>query len=229
MSMTKEELERYARDNRERLKKQAVKFGDIVKVLKGHFAGKQGVVKEMVVLAPYYDDVYYSLDMDCEVPEKYRIHKGNPIQNKVVGGLLIADFEVVGHVSSPAEILQTEKELEEQQKAMLEEVNNSEKPACGANLCDLMQKADESYVEYLKTLSDINMKRLSKEMKFPISFDLGRANAGGKAVDWLSYRMELAKVVMPIVGSRNESPASIIADTKEIVDGIVEWLKEEKE
>ena len=123
-SASKEELSNYARENRERLKKQEVKLGDIVEVLIGEFAGERGIVKQIIACGNDYDDPYYCLEMQCEVPEKYRMYPDNPFNKGIIGGLSNYEFEIIGHAKSTAEILQAEKELEKRKIEELEKMNN---------------------------------------------------------------------------------------------------------
>ncbi|MDE6536074.1 MAG: hypothetical protein K2K82_08730 [Muribaculaceae bacterium] len=92
----KEQLEQYARENRKRLAKQEVKLGDVVKVLIGPFAGETGTIVGTAVCATSYDTPYYEVDMACEIPDKYKCHKG-PLMSKSVSGLTACDFEVIGY------------------------------------------------------------------------------------------------------------------------------------
>lgn len=96
--MAKEELEKYAHENRKRLDAQEVKIGDVVKVLRGQFAGETGVVVGMIACFGDYTDPYYEVNMDCEVPDKYKCRKNTLAQpNNVIGGLSAYEFEVIGN------------------------------------------------------------------------------------------------------------------------------------
>ena len=96
--MTKEELEKYAYENRKRLDAQEVKIGDVVKVLRGQFAGETGVVVGIIACIGDYTDPYYEVDMECEVPDKYKCRKNTLAQpNNVIGGLSVYEFEVIGN------------------------------------------------------------------------------------------------------------------------------------
>lgn len=95
--MTKEELEKYAHENRKRLDAQEVKIGDVVKVLRGQFAGETGVIVGIIVCGRDYADPYYEVDMDCEVPDKYKCRKNTLAPNNVIGGLSAYEFEVIGN------------------------------------------------------------------------------------------------------------------------------------
>lgn len=96
--MAKEELEKYAHENRKRLDAQEVKIGDVVKVLRGQFAGETGVVVGIIACFGDYTDPYYEVNMDCEVPDKYKCRKNTLAQpNNVIGGLSAYEFEVIGN------------------------------------------------------------------------------------------------------------------------------------
>lgn len=95
--MTKEELEKYARENRKRLDAQEVKLGDVVKVLVGQFAGETGIIVGISTCHNDYTDPYYEVDMNCEVPEKYKCRKTLMTPNNVIGGLSAYEFEVIGN------------------------------------------------------------------------------------------------------------------------------------
>lgn len=94
--MTKSELENYARENRKRLEAQEVKLGDVVEVLIGQFAGEKGVVVGIIACGNDYADPYYEIDMDCEVPDKYKCRK-NSLMPNVVGGFNAYEFVVCGN------------------------------------------------------------------------------------------------------------------------------------
>lgn len=96
--MTKEELEKYAHENRERLESQRVMIGDIVKILRGELAGEKGIVVGIVALDRNdCADPYFEVDMDCKVPDKYKCRKHLLNPRNVVGGLSACDFEVIGN------------------------------------------------------------------------------------------------------------------------------------
>lgn len=95
--MTKEELEQYARENRKRLDAQEVKIGDVVKVLVGQFTGEKGVIVGISACHNDYSDPYYEVDMNCEVPEKYKCRKTLISPNNVIGGLSAHEFVVIGN------------------------------------------------------------------------------------------------------------------------------------
>lgn len=96
--MTKEGLEKYARENRKRLDSQEVKIGDVVKVLVGQFAGETGIVIGIIACDESdYTDPYYEIALNCEVPEKYKCRKTLITPNNVAGGFAAHDFEVIGN------------------------------------------------------------------------------------------------------------------------------------
>lgn len=96
--MTKEELERYAVDNRARLESQSVMMGDVVKILRGELAGENGVVVGIIALDKNdYTDPYFEVEMNCEVPDKYKCRKDTLNPRNIVGGLTACDFEVIGN------------------------------------------------------------------------------------------------------------------------------------
>lgn len=75
--------------------KQEIKLGDTVKVSRGVFKDKIGVVVGMIVLGNDFDDPYYEVDMNCEVPEKYKCRKTLIGSNNVIGGVSAEELEVV--------------------------------------------------------------------------------------------------------------------------------------
>lgn len=93
----KEECEKYARDHRKELDAQEVKIGDVVKVLVGQFAGETGIIVGISACYNDYTDPYYEVDMNCEVPEKYKCRKTLMTPNNVIGGLSAHEFEVIGN------------------------------------------------------------------------------------------------------------------------------------
>ena len=93
----KEEYEKYARDHRKELDAQEVRLGDVVTVLVGHFAGEKGVIVGISACHNDYSDPYYEVDMNCEVPEKYKCRKTLISPNNVIGGLSAHEFEVIGN------------------------------------------------------------------------------------------------------------------------------------
>lgn len=96
--MTKEELERYAVDNRARLEAQQVMMGDVVKILRGELAGENGVVVGIIALDKNdYTDPYFEVEMNCEVPDKYKCRKHTLNPRNIVGGFTACDFEVIGN------------------------------------------------------------------------------------------------------------------------------------
>ena len=97
LDMTKEELEKYARENRKRLDAQEVKLGDVVKLLVRPFAGETGIVVGISACCNDYTDPYYEVDVNCEVPEKYKCRETLITPNNVIGGLNAHDFEVIGN------------------------------------------------------------------------------------------------------------------------------------
>ena len=93
--MTKEELEKYARENRKRLEAQEVKLGDVVEVLVGQFAGEIGVIVGIIACGNDYADPYYEIDMSRKVPDKYKCRKSSLMPN-VVGGFNACEFITAG-------------------------------------------------------------------------------------------------------------------------------------
>lgn len=93
----KEEYEKYARDHRKELDAQEVKLGDVVKVLVGQFAGETGIIVGISACHNDYTDPYYEVDMNCEVPEKYKCRKTLMTPNNVIGGLSAHEFKVIGN------------------------------------------------------------------------------------------------------------------------------------
>ena len=93
----KEEYEKYARDHRKELDAQEVRLGDVVTVLVGQFAGEKGVIVGISACLNDYSGPYYEVDMNCEVPEKYKCRKTLISPNNVIGGLSAHEFEVIGN------------------------------------------------------------------------------------------------------------------------------------
>lgn len=93
----KEEYEKYARDHRKELDAQEVRLGDVVTVLVGQFAGEKGVIVGISACHNDYSDPYYEVDMNCEVPEKYKCRKALISPDNVIGGLSAHEFEVIGN------------------------------------------------------------------------------------------------------------------------------------
>lgn len=114
------ELQEYAAKNRKRLEVQEVKLGDVVKILRGVFAGEHGTVKEVQAFGGYDpDDLFFSVALGHEVPEKYRMHP-NSLAKNVIGGLSNTDFEVIGSkVNEP----KSDVQQAEMEKAMQESLN----------------------------------------------------------------------------------------------------------
>ena len=79
-----------------------IKVGDKVRVLNGQFANKTGVVVGIIACNKDYSDPYYEVDMDCQVPNKYKCRKTLITPNNVVGGFNAHDFEVIGNVEDEA-------------------------------------------------------------------------------------------------------------------------------
>lgn len=78
------------------IKDKEAKIGDVVKVLKGKFAGKTGIVVGISVPSRYdIGDPYYEVDMNCEVPDKYKCRKTLITPNNVIGGVSANEFEVM--------------------------------------------------------------------------------------------------------------------------------------
>lgn len=93
----KEEYEKYARDHRKELDAQEVRLGDVVTVLVGQFAGEKGVIVGISACHNDYSDPYYEVDMNCEVPEKYKCRRTLISPNNVIGGLSAHEFKVIGN------------------------------------------------------------------------------------------------------------------------------------
>ena len=94
----KEEYEKYARDHRKELDAQEVKLGDVVKVLVGHFAGEKGVIVGMIACDKSdYADPYYEIEMECDVPEEFRVRKTLIGQSRVIGGVERRYLKVIGN------------------------------------------------------------------------------------------------------------------------------------
>lgn len=94
----KEEYEKYARDHRKELNAQEVRLGDVVTVLVGHFAGEKGVIVGMIACnVSDYTDPYYEIEMECDVPEEFRVRKTLIGQSRVIGGVEKRYLKVVGN------------------------------------------------------------------------------------------------------------------------------------
>lgn len=77
------------------MKQQEINLGDAVKVLDGLFKDKTGVVVGKIAVGNDFDDPYYEVDMNCEVPEKYKCRKTLIGSNNVIGGVSAEGLEVV--------------------------------------------------------------------------------------------------------------------------------------
>lgn len=74
--------------------KREINLGDIVKVLKGQFVDKIGTVVGMQVYDGDYADPYYEVEMQCEVPDKYKYRDTLISPNNTIGGLSADELEV---------------------------------------------------------------------------------------------------------------------------------------
>lgn len=74
---------------------QEIKLGDTVKVLEGVFKDKIGVVVGINTYNKDFDDPYYEVEMQCEVPDKYKCRKPLIGSNNVIGGVSAEELEVV--------------------------------------------------------------------------------------------------------------------------------------
>lgn len=94
----KEEYEKYARDHRKELDAQEVRLGDIVTVLVGHFAGEKGVIVGIIACDKSdYADPYYEIEMECDVPEEFRVRKTLIGRSRVIGGVEKRYLKVIGN------------------------------------------------------------------------------------------------------------------------------------
>lgn len=94
----KEKYEKYARDHRKELDAQEVRLGDVVTVLVGHFAGEKGVIVGMIACDKSdYADPYYEIEMECDVPEEFRVRKTLIGQSRVIGGVEKRYLKVIGN------------------------------------------------------------------------------------------------------------------------------------
>lgn len=94
----KEEYEKYARDHRKELDAQEVRLGDIVTVLVGHFAGEKGVIVGMIACDKSdYAGPYYEIEMECDVPEEFRVRKTLIGRSRVIGGVEKRYLKVIGN------------------------------------------------------------------------------------------------------------------------------------
>lgn len=94
----KEEYEKYARDHRKELDAQEVRLGDIVTVLVGHFAGEKGVIVGIIACEKSdYADPYYEIEMECDVPEEFRVRKTLIGRSRVIGGVEKRYLKVIGN------------------------------------------------------------------------------------------------------------------------------------
>lgn len=94
----KEEYEKFARDHSKELDAQEVKLGDVVTVLVGHFAGEKGVIVGMIACDKSdYADPYYEIEMECDVPEEFRVRKTIIGQSRVIGGVERRHLKVIGN------------------------------------------------------------------------------------------------------------------------------------
>lgn len=79
-------------------KDEEVKIGDVVKMQNGLFAGKTGVV--VGIMKPSrcdIGDLYYEVEMDCEVPDEYKCRKALLTPNNIIGGVSASEFKVCGN------------------------------------------------------------------------------------------------------------------------------------
>lgn len=96
----KEEYEKYARDHRKELDAQEVRLGDVVTVLVGHFAGEKGVIVGMIACDKSdYADPYYEIEMECDVPEEFRVRKTLVGQSHVIGGVEKRHLKIIGNLA----------------------------------------------------------------------------------------------------------------------------------
>lgn len=75
--------------------KQEIKLGDTVKVLEGQFKYETGIVVGINTYDKDFDDPYYEVEMQCEVPDKYKCRKTLIGSNNVIGGVSAEELEVV--------------------------------------------------------------------------------------------------------------------------------------
>lgn len=75
--------------------KQEIKLGDTVKVLEGQFKYETGIVVGINTYDKDFDDPYYEVEMQCEVPNKYKCRKTLIGDNNVIGGLSADELEVL--------------------------------------------------------------------------------------------------------------------------------------
>lgn len=75
--------------------KQEIKLGDTVKVLEGQFKYETGIVVGINTYDKDFDDPYYEVEMQCEVPDKYKCRKTLIGDNNVIGGLSADELEVL--------------------------------------------------------------------------------------------------------------------------------------
>ena len=77
------------------MKQQEINLGDAVKVLDGLFKDKTGVVVGKIAVGNDFDDPYYEVEMQCEVPDKYKCRKTLIGSNNVIAGVSAEELEVV--------------------------------------------------------------------------------------------------------------------------------------
>lgn len=67
-------------------------------VLVGHFAGEKGVIVGMIACDKSdYADPYYEIEMECDVPEEFRVRKTIIGQSRVIGGVERRHLKVIGN------------------------------------------------------------------------------------------------------------------------------------
>lgn len=123
----KEEYEKYARDHRKELDAQEVKLGDVVTVLVGHFAGEKGIIVGMIACDKSdYADPYYEIEMECDVPEEFRVRKTLIGQSRVIGGVEKRYLKVIGNRApkEPSMEIKQGDKVRVSKDALLETIKN---------------------------------------------------------------------------------------------------------
>lgn len=212
----KEALEEYARMNSERLDKQSVTLGDVVKVLIGDFAGEQGIIRDTIFPNNEFCAPFYEIEMPCGKP--------NESTTTMYVGLYPTDFEVIGHAEAhgfPPEVdnLRVRDFISPTPNSASEQKPNDDGNA--AYMEKMLANARKSCISDIQVLKDLEKKIKSQSMNNVAPMP--------STPDWLAYRMGLAKEILYAVTSCStpeEMKANELADyVMTTVDGIVERLK----
>ncbi len=251
--MTKDELNEYAAANRSRLEKQKVALGDLVMILVGRFAGKNGVIKGISVCGNEFTDPYYEVDMACEVPDKYKCRKTLIQPNNVIGGLGASDFVVIANRATDDE---PKPKFQVGDKVEIDNLLSAYDGIVGTiariligetvNYCvkiqnDIITVNEDSLSPYTEPTAEEEEEKeqgcyldFSKGIKAVLDGDFKPIDTTPIKTnpiriindDWQSYRMELAaKIAVAYSEKGRYEPSEIGAKAVEVANGVVERLK----